>query len=114
MMGLDRVEVRGIKAWAHHGVFDHERRDGQAFVVDLAWWQDFSVAATTDDLASTVDYAEVVAYVVELLQGCEVNLIETLAVRIRDAVMSRFSLECLQVSVHKPEHLWGWMSMTWW
>ncbi|HEY4419915.1 MAG TPA: dihydroneopterin aldolase, partial [Pseudonocardia sp.] len=30
----DRIELRGLRVRANHGVFDHERRDGQDFVVD--------------------------------------------------------------------------------
>lgn len=29
--GADRIELRGLRAYGHHGVFDHERRDGQEF-----------------------------------------------------------------------------------
>ena len=34
--GLDRIDLRGITAHGHHGVFDHERRDGQTFVADVS------------------------------------------------------------------------------
>lgn len=29
----DRIELRGLRAFGYHGVFDHERRDGQEFIV---------------------------------------------------------------------------------
>ena len=32
----DELAVLGIECFAHHGVFDFERREGQSFVVDLA------------------------------------------------------------------------------
>jgi len=41
------LTVRG-----HHGVFDHERRDGQDFVVDITVWIDLATAAASDDLAT--------------------------------------------------------------
>ena len=31
----DRIELRGLRVRGHHGVFDHERRDGQDFVIAL-------------------------------------------------------------------------------
>jgi dihydroneopterin aldolase len=34
--GLDVLRLSGVRATGHHGVFDHERRDGQEFVVDVA------------------------------------------------------------------------------
>ena len=46
---LDELSVLGIEIWAHHGVFEHERRDGQLFVVDLTLGVDVSSAAASDD-----------------------------------------------------------------
>ena len=53
---LDRIELRGLKVRGTHGVFEHEKRDGQDFLVDLVLWTDFTAAAASDDLADTVDY----------------------------------------------------------
>ena len=33
--GLDRIAVLGITGTGFHGVFEHEKRDGQTFVVDV-------------------------------------------------------------------------------
>ena len=38
----DRIELRGLTVRGHHGVFDHERRDGQDFVVDITVWIDLA------------------------------------------------------------------------
>ena len=38
--GADRIELRGLTVRGRHGVFEHERRDGQDFVVDLTVWLD--------------------------------------------------------------------------
>ncbi|MDR2974012.1 MAG: 2-amino-4-hydroxy-6-hydroxymethyldihydropteridine diphosphokinase [Propionibacteriaceae bacterium] len=99
---LDRMEVTGIEAWAHHGVFDFERRDGQLFVVDVAWWQDFAGAAEHDDLGMTTHYGDLASYVVDLVQAEPVDLIETVAARLRDALLDRFTMEYVTVTLHKP------------
>ncbi len=52
----DRIELRGLTVRGNHGVFDHERRDGQDFVVDVTVWIDLAAAAASDDLADTLDY----------------------------------------------------------
>ena len=52
----DRIRLTGLVARGHHGVFAHEKRDGQEFVVDLELGLDLSVAGASDDLAATVDY----------------------------------------------------------
>ena len=54
---IDRITITGLTANGHHGVFPEERRDGQVFVVDV----ELRVPLDTrsDDLARTVNYAEV-------------------------------------------------------
>ena len=51
----DQLRITGVEIYAHHGVFDHERRDGQIFIVDLLLGLDTSSAAASDDLKDTVD-----------------------------------------------------------
>ena len=51
----DRIELRGLRVRGNHGVFDHERRDGQDFIIDVTLWADLRAAAASDDLADTID-----------------------------------------------------------
>ena len=46
----DVIEIRGIRGFGRHGVFDHERADGQEFVVDVRLELDTRPAAASDDL----------------------------------------------------------------
>ena len=55
-MTLDRIELRGLRVFARHGVLDAERRDGQEFVIDAVLWLDTRAAAAGDDLSKTIDY----------------------------------------------------------
>ena len=41
----DRITLTGLAVFGHHGVFDHEKRDGQDFLVDITLWLDLSAAA---------------------------------------------------------------------
>ena len=50
----DRIELRGLTVRGNHGVYDHERRDGQDFVMDITVWNDLAAAAVSDDLADTL------------------------------------------------------------
>jgi len=50
----DELSVTGIECFAHHGVFDFERREGQVFVVDLVLGIDTRPAAASDDLVERV------------------------------------------------------------
>ena len=59
----DELTITGVECFAHHGVFDFERREGQTFVIDLTLGLDTAPAAASDDLQDTVDYGSLVARV---------------------------------------------------
>lgn len=99
----DRIELRGLRIRGHHGVFEHERRDGQDFVVDVTLWLDLAVAAETDDLADTVDYGAVAQTVNEIVSGPPRNLIETVGGEIAERLMADERLAACEVTVHKPD-----------
>lgn len=101
--GTDRLAVRGIEAYGHHGVFDFERREGQLFTVDLVLGLDTRPAARSDDLNQTVHYGSLVAAVKEAVETDPVDLIETLAQRIADVCLTDQRVEWAEVTVHKPD-----------
>lgn len=100
--GPDRLAVLGIEAFGHHGVFEHERRDGQVFVVDLALFLDTRPAARSDDLQDTVDYGTLVAKVKHALESDPVDLVETLAERVAALCLEDPRVQSAQVTLHKP------------
>jgi len=99
---LDQLSIAGIECFAHHGVLDHERRDGQVFVIDLTLGLDTRPAARSDDLRDTVDYGSLVADVKTVVESDPVDLIETLAQRVARVCLSDGRVEWVRVTVHKP------------
>ncbi|MEV0711846.1 dihydroneopterin aldolase [Nocardia aurea] len=100
--GADRIELRGLRVFGHHGVFEHEKRDGQEFIVDLTVWVDFAAAAASDDLAATVDYGALADRAVRIVSGTPRDLIETVVSEIADDVMTDPRIRAVEVVVHKP------------
>jgi dihydroneopterin aldolase len=98
----DELSVTGIECFAHHGVFEHERREGQTFVIDLSLGVDTRAAAASDDLHDTVDYGSLVAQVKATVEADPVDLIETLAERISNVCLLDGRVEWARVTVHKP------------
>jgi len=98
----DRIELRGLRIRGNHGVFEHERVDGQEFVVDVLLDVDVAAAARSDDLADTVDYGALAAKVADIVAGEPVNLIETLASRIAASCLGDARINTVEVRVHKP------------
>jgi 7,8-dihydroneopterin aldolase/epimerase/oxygenase len=99
----DRIELRGLTVRGNHGVFDHERRDGQDFVIDITVWIDLAAAAASDELADTVDYGALAQLAADVVAGPPRNLIETVAAEIAEAVMADDRLHAVEVVVHKPD-----------
>jgi dihydroneopterin aldolase len=99
----DRIELRGLRVRGHHGVFDHERRDGQDFVVDLTVRLDLSKAAASDDLADTLDYGELAQRVAAIVGGEPRDLIETVAGQVAEDVLSDDRVDAVEVVLHKPQ-----------
>lgn len=102
-MSADELTITGIECFGHHGVFDHERRDGQAFMIDLTLGLDTRPAAASDDLQDTVDYGSLVAQVKSAVESDPVDLIETLVQRVAGVCLSDRRVEWVRVTVHKPE-----------
>jgi dihydroneopterin aldolase len=98
----DELSVTGIECYAHHGVFEHEKREGQTFLVDLTLGVDTRSAAASDDLHDTVDYGSLVGQVKAAVESDPVDLIETLAERISGVCLLDDRVEWARVTVHKP------------
>jgi len=99
----DRIVLTGIRATGYHGVYDHERRDGQEFVADVALELSLAAAARSDDVVDTVHYGELAETVATILAGEPVNLLETLAQRIAAAALADGRVDAVEVTLHKPQ-----------
>lgn len=92
------VFVEGLTFTGRHGVYEEERRDGRRFCVDL---RVEVPAAPRDLIGDTVDYRGLAECILSVGLGPSVELIETLASRILDAVFSRFAVSHAEVTVRK-------------
>ncbi|MEB4207583.1 dihydroneopterin aldolase [Mycobacterium sp. 94-17] len=99
----DRIELRGLTIRGYHGVFDHERANGQDFVVDITVWIDLAAAAASDDLADTYDYAALAQLAADVVAGPARKLLETVGARIADRVMDDERVHAVEVVLHKPQ-----------
>jgi dihydroneopterin aldolase len=100
----DQIVLTGIHGFGFHGLFEQERIDGQDFFVDLTLEVDLRAASTSDGISDTVNYAEITDLVVEEITTNPVNLIEKLAGRIADRVLTQHvKVDSVTVTVHKPQ-----------
>lgn len=99
---LDEINLTGLTVFGRHGVYDHERENGQEFTIDLRLSLSLAEAAASDDVADTVHYGELAEKVAGVVAGDPVDLIETLAARIADAALEDQRVQAVRVTVHKP------------
>ncbi len=97
---LTLVTVEGIRIFAKHGVFAHEKTQDQLFVVDL--FVTLAKPPAGDDLNTTVDYAGLVKLVAEIFAEPPVSLIETLAQQVADRVLQVRNVASVKAVIHKP------------
>lgn len=97
---FDLITLTGVRAFGHHGVLEHERRDGQEFVVDVVAY--VKTLTGSDDIGRTVHYGELAEKVVAAVERDPVDLIETVAHRIAELVLEYEVVQMTQVTVHKP------------
>ncbi|MBO0982129.1 dihydroneopterin aldolase [Microbacterium sp. SD291] len=99
---IDEIALTGLTVFGRHGVYDHERENGQEFTIDVRLRLPLQRAAASDDVADTVHYGELAEKVAAVVAGEPVNLIETLAARIADVALEDERVEFATVTVHKP------------
>jgi len=100
----DLIEIKGIKSFGYHGVFESENIAGQDFFVDVSLELDLTRPSVSDDVADTVNYAEITDLVIQEVTGDRVALIEKLAGRIADRIKNTYpQIVTVSVTLHKPQ-----------
>src|SRR4029079_12768228 len=97
------IELHGIVLHGFHGVLEHERRDGQRFLVDIELDLEHEQASRTDQIDDAVDYRAGVARVRAISEARADRLLESFAAAIADALVSEFPVVAVRVRVRKPD-----------
>jgi dihydroneopterin aldolase len=84
----DAIHISGIRGYGYTGYFPEEQTLGQWFEVDLSLWLDLSQTGANDDLAHSLNYADVVERVTTLLETCRFRTIERLNTVILEALLA--------------------------
>lgn len=103
----DRIFLRGLTAECIIGFIDWERRVKQTVVLDLEMPVDCARAAVTDEVTDTIDYKRVAKRALAYIEGSEFKLVETLAQRLAEVLLTEFALEWVRLSVNKPGAIRG-------
>ena len=102
-MIMDHITIDNLEVFANHGVFEEEANLGQKFLVSVKMFFDASGAGRTDDLARSVNYADVCTDITEWMKTNRCQLIETVAERLAQRLLHNLSIvREVEVTVKKP------------
>mgnify|MGYP000269043697 CR=1 FL=1 len=100
---MDVIKIRDLEIYGHHGVMKEENVLGQKFLVSLALYTDTRAAGESDNLADSVNYAEVSYLVKEQMEKETYRLIEAAAEQLAKKILLKFPLvKKVEVEIKKP------------
>jgi len=112
---MKTITIRDMKVFAYHGVLPEEKEQGQEFLIDVEIALEEG-AASSDDLETTVDYAEVAGAVAGIATSRRYELLETLASELVDHLLVQQGVKAASVTVKKPRARMpvevGWVGVT--
>jgi dihydroneopterin aldolase/D-erythro-7,8-dihydroneopterin triphosphate epimerase len=102
---MDRILIKDLMLRCILGLSEEERREKQDVLINLILWTDLKVAAATDRIEDTVDYAALKKRIITLIEGSQYHLAETLADRIAILCLEQSAVQQVQVTLEKPTAL---------
>ncbi|MCJ7843012.1 dihydroneopterin aldolase [Lederbergia sp. NSJ-179] len=101
---MDKIFLNELEFYGYHGVLPEENRLGQRFLVNLIIESDLQEAGQTDDLAKTINYADVYRDCKEIVEEKTYQLIEAVAERIASVLLEKYKMiQRVTVKVVKPD-----------
>jgi dihydroneopterin aldolase len=106
-VGSDAILLEGIQMAVAIGVTAVERRLRRPVRIDLEVGRDLEPAGRSDAIRHTLDYGDIYRVVEGVAGGREHKLVEALAHRIAEAILSGFLVDWVTVTVRKAKPIAG-------
>ncbi len=103
----DAILLRGIQVSAALGVTAAERSMRRPVLLDLEIGADLRRAGRTDRIRDTIHYARIYEVVEDVASHQEHKLVEALGERIAAAVLAKFDVDWVTVTVRKVKPISG-------
>jgi dihydroneopterin aldolase len=98
----DTIFLQDLKVETVVGIWDWERKIRQTVSIDIEMAADVVKAAETDNIEGTLNYKAVAKRVQQFVGDSEYQLIETLAEKLAETILSEFDIPWIQLRVSKP------------
>ncbi len=104
---MDIIFLRGLQIETIIGIYDWERKIRQTVVLDLEMASDIGKAAASDAIEDTLDYKAVSKRVITFVEGSTFFLVETLAERIAEILLTEFGVPWVKLTLNKKGAISG-------
>ncbi len=104
---MDIVYINGLEVKTVIGIYDWEKEIKQKITIDLEMASDIKKAAATDEIVDALDYKAVSKRLIAFVEESEIQLIETLAEKIAEIVLTEFGVSWLRLTLGKPGAVTG-------
>ena len=99
---MDIVFIEDLRIETVIGIYDWERKIRQPIVLDIEMAFDNTVPAATDDIKDTLDYKAVSKRLIQYVSESEFGLVETLAERCAEIILTEFAVSHVRLKLSKP------------
>lgn len=101
-MHQDRVFIEDLRIETVIGIYDWEREIRQTVSIDMEMAFDIRKAGQSDAIEDTLNYKEVAKRLINYVQSAEFQLVETLAERCAEIILTEFNISWLRIKLSKP------------
>lgn len=104
---MDCVFIEDLRIETVIGIYDWERKIRQVVALDIEMAFDNRKPAASDRIVDTLDYKAVSKRLIGFVESSHFELVETLAERCAEIVLSEFGVAWLRLKLSKPGAVTG-------
>jgi dihydroneopterin aldolase len=98
---MDIIYLRDLRINTVIGIYDWERRMKQTIILDIEMGTDIRKAANSDNIDNTLNYKAVAKRLIKFVGDSEYELVEALAEKITEIIMTEFDVPWCRLSLNK-------------
>ena len=103
-----KISLKDLQFDCIIGTLPYERENEQPIVLNVSIWLDFALAARNEDLAHSIDYAQLAEELQSFIRLSQFQLEETLVVQTAKHILDNYPKTMMvEVSVCKPKAIPG-------
>ncbi len=98
---MDIIYLKDLRIDTTIGIYEWERRMKQTIILDLEMATDIRQAASSDNIEDTLNYKAVAKRLMSYVSESEFELVETLAEKITEIILTEFNVPWVRLSLNK-------------